>query len=313
MIDTAIILAAGRGSRLKEITAHRSKALAPIAGKPIIERVIDSLRGAGITRFIIVGAPHDKALEAFTSTLPSATFLVQDSPLGSGDALKRCEHVSPDTFLVCACDSLVPLSDIKRLIDNHSATNAATLSIIEVPADVSLSARSVVTMEGDRITDIIEKPTPSERVSNLSSLPLYILTKEIFEEVASLPPSPRGEYELPAALRSLMKRGRTIKGVRATERHDLTDQQDLLEMNMRLLADITPHVQVHASVTIPSSVTLLPPVIIEGGVTIGEDAVIGPFVYLEQGVTVQSGARITRTVATRGALVSGNLTSKILT
>jgi NDP-sugar pyrophosphorylase family protein len=303
-IDTAVILAAGRGSRLREVTAARSKALAPIAGKPIIQRVIDSLQEAGITRFIVVGAPHDTELKELCASMPFTRHATQEKPLGSANALKACEGLVPEHFLVCACDSLIPSKDVTALIQKHSAENSATLSIIEVAPEISLGARSVVTMHGDLITNIIEKPAPGERLTNLSSLPLYVLSHAVFDEIASLTLSARGEYELPEAFRELIKKGKIVKGARATERFDLTDKNDLLALNERFLSVMSPAMQVHPSVTIPPSTTLKGPVLIEEGVTIGEGAIIGPYVYLERGASVNSGVRLSRTVGLRGARLS---------
>ena len=303
-INTAVILAAGRGTRLKEVTATRSKALAPIAGKPIICRIIDSLQKAGITRFVVVGAPHDSELRALCIAITSTTWVTQQTPLGSADALRGVEALVPTNFLVCACDSLVPSHDIATLIEKHSAESSATLSVIEVAPETSLSARSVVTMQGDLITTIIEKPAPGERLSNLSSLPLYILTQEIFQEISSLPLSIRGEYELPDAFRALLTKGKTVKGVRAKERFDLTNKNDLLALNERFLVENSPTIQAHPSVIIPPSTTLIAPVLIEEGVTIGVGTTLGPFVYLERGASISSHIRLSRTIVLRGASAS---------
>lgn len=313
MIDTAVILAAGRGSRLKEVTAQRSKALAPVAGKPIIGRVIDSLRTAGISRFIVVGAPTDAELRDYTGTILNASYVVQEVARGSGDALLRCEGLTPETFLVCACDSIIPSDEIRRLLKAHEVNNSATLGVIEVAPEVSLSARSVVTMRGDFITQIIEKPSPAERTSNLSALPLYILTNDIYQEAASLTPSPRGEYELPVALAALVSRGLSVKGVRIARRDDLTDQNDLLDLNIRYLTEATPPLQVHPSVVVPASSTVVSPAIIEEGVTIGNNAHIGPFVYLERGSIVSSGCSVSHAVAVCGAKLSGTIKGRVVT
>ena len=299
MIDTAIILAAGRGSRLKEVTAHRSKALAPIAGKPIIMRVIDALTEAGVRNFIVIGAPHDTELKELCTSLQNTKFFVQETPLGSANALISAQGGVPDTFLVCACDSLIPSGDISNLIAHHTPSTDATLSIIEVAPDISLAARSVVTLKGDLVTEIIEKPSPGERISNLSSLPLYILTKGIFDEIARLKPSARGEYELPEAFRSLIDHGKIVRGVRASERYDLTDQNDLLTLNLLFLAKISPEIQISSSVKIPKSAKLIPPLLIEEGVTIGEDSTIGPLVYLERGSAVLPRVSISRSLVLR--------------
>ena len=312
MIDTAVILAAGRGSRLKEVTAHRSKALAPIAGKPIIMRVIDSLTEAGIRRFLVVGSPRDEELKALCSSFPEITFLTQEHPLGSADALKGVAPFVPHTFLVCACDSLIPAHDIATLIAHHSATSVATLSIIEVAPEISLGARSVVTMNGELVTAIIEKPSPDERLSNLSSLPLYILTKNIFPEIARLTPSPRGEFELPEAFRGLLLEGGIIRGICASARYDLTDQRDLLALNELFLTKLSPSIQVADSVVVPPSSKLIAPVLIEEGASVGENTTIGPLVYLERNTCVKPGLRVTRSIVLRNATVTTDCNETII-
>jgi dTDP-glucose pyrophosphorylase len=303
MITTAVILAAGRGSRLKEVTATRSKAMAPVAGKPIIARVIDELSAAGISDCVVVAAPHDEELVRFCA-LHGHSVVIQEKPLGSADALKGCKvHVSGD-FLVCACDSIVPAADIRSLVATHVAGASATLSVIEVEPTVSLAARSVVAIEGERVADIIEKPSASERISNVSSLPLYVFSQDIFAEIALLEPSLRGEYEIPEALRRLIRSGKLVRFCVAAERRDLTDQSDLLALNEHYLNLLAPAIQVHPSVVLPSSVKLVPPVLIEEGVSIGEMAVLGPAVYLERCVSVGAGCSLRRSVITRGSIVT---------
>lgn len=304
MIDTALILAAGRGSRLKEVTANRSKAMAPIAGKPIIGRVIDSLRDAGISHFIVIGAPHDTELKRFCASLANTLFLIQERPLGSGDALRSAADHAPDRFIVCACDSLIPSSDIQELVIRHTPESVATLSVIEVDPSLSLSARSVVAVHDDRVTDFIEKPKESERFSNLSSLPLYVLTRNIFPALARLGPSPRGEYELPEVFREYIQTGKVVRAVRASNRFDLTDQRDLLALNERFLKELTPDRQIHPSVMVPPSAVILAPVLIEEGVVIGANTTVGPLVFIERNAVIESERTVAHTVVLRGARVS---------
>jgi glucose-1-phosphate thymidylyltransferase len=312
MIDTAVILAAGRGSRLKEVTATRSKAMAPIAGKPIIGRVIDSLRESGISRFFVIGSPLDTELKEYCDSVPNALFLVQEKPLGSGDALKSAADYAPDRFVVCACDSLIPSSDIRHLIAHHTPSTFATLSIIEVDQGVSLGARSVVAVQGDRVIDFVEKPKENERISNLSSLPLYVLTKDIFPLLACLAPSPRGEYELPEAFRKSIRDGKSLRAVRASNRFDLTDQRDLLALNERFLKELSPDLQIHPSVTIPPSATIHPPVLIEAGVVIGAKSTIGPFVYIERDALVEPERTVSHAVVLRGSRIMRNTNNTVV-
>lgn len=311
MIDTAVILAAGRGSRLKEVTATRSKAMVPIAGRPVIARVMDEFRAAGISKFIVVGAPHDTELAAFCATLPVTTFIEQSVPKGSGDALLQCERSAPERFLVCACDSIVPADDLRRVLAEDSPHCVAMIGVIEVAPTVSLSSRSVVVMHGDRVESIVEKPSPEQRTTNLSSLPLYIVSSSVFSELKKLSPSPRGEYELPTAFQSLIGQGSAIRGVMVKSRLDLTDQADLLRLNEKFLGQQAPAVQVF-NTFIPTSVIVEGPVLIESDVTLGDGAYIGPFVYLEKGATISSGVRLEHAVVLRGAKVTSNASGRVI-
>lgn len=313
MIDTAVILAAGRGTRLKEITKSRSKGLAPIAGLPMIGRVIHRLREAGITTLVVVTAPRDDEIRAYLSTIPAVSVVVQNEPRGSADALRACSKLMPARFLVCACDSLVSAAHIRELLTIHHTEEAAvTLSVMEVSSDESLASRSVVKLDGARVLDIIEKPKAEERLSNITSLPLYALSSEIFREIELLPVSPRGEYELPEAIRGMIRKGAKAVAARTALRHDLTNARDLLALNCLFLDAMSPSVRVHPSVSIPASSMLMGPVLIEEGVEIGEGVSLGPFVYLERSVRVLAGTSLKRVVVTRGARVSGRVEGEVV-
>lgn len=303
MISTAIILAAGRGSRLREITATRSKAMVPIAGVPMIGRVLERLRAAGIARFIIVAAPLDHELRAYVSTDPAVRVVTQTEARGSGDALKVCASHVTSSFLVCACDSLIPVTSLLQIQELYEFTGAAAaLGVMEVGGDVSLSSRSVVRMNGDRVLDVIEKPREDERISNVTGLPLYVFSEQIFGELAGLPVSPRGEYELPGVFRSMISKGQEVVGCRVPFREDLTDATDLLALTERYLV---PGVRVHESVRIPSSTRLVAPLLIEADVSIGDNCTLGPFVYLERGASVVPGACVDHSVVLRDSSADG--------
>jgi NDP-sugar pyrophosphorylase family protein len=314
VIRTAVVLAAGRGSRLKEITATRSKAMAPIAGKPMIAWVMELLRAVGIIDFVIVAAPHDEELRSYVGGDSTVKVLTQELPRGSGDALNVCKgHLSSD-FLVCACDSLIPESDIRGLLAAHSNTKACiSIGVMEVPGDVSLASRSVVKLEGERILDIIEKPQLHERLSNVTALPLYVLSPEIFPELEKLPLSPRGEYELPEAFRNVIASGKRVTAGWISHRDDLTNSGDLLALNERFLRAQMPSVQIDPSINVSPDVTIHAPVLIEQGVVLGAGCEVGPYVYLERGAVVEPATKISHVVATRGARVVGVIQRAVVT
>jgi bifunctional UDP-N-acetylglucosamine pyrophosphorylase/glucosamine-1-phosphate N-acetyltransferase len=278
----------------------------------MVMRVLESLWDAGVDRVVVIIAPHDHELRELCARLPHVVVREQSEPLGSGDALLVCKQDLHEPFYVSACDSLVSQQHIRSLGSIFESDKAAAVvSILEVAPEVSLEARSVVRLEGNRVVDLIEKPRPEQRCSNSMALPLYVLSPKIFRELAQVPPSSRGEYELPAALRQMIMRGDKVLACRAPWRHDLTDVRDLLALNRIFLEGATPQVQIHESVNIPGSVQVTPPVIIEQGCSVGEGASIGPMVYLERGVKVAPGVHLRDSVVTRDSFVQVDLDSTV--
>jgi NDP-sugar pyrophosphorylase family protein len=308
MIDTAIILAAGRGTRLKEVTRDRSKAMAPVAGKPMIQRVIDQLVLAGVSRYVVVAAPGDSELRSFFSNRAEVSIVEQVAPRGSGDALRACEGRVAGSFIVSACDSVVAAGDIRQMCELHlKLCPKATVGVLHVSAETPLAARSVVTLRGNLIKRLIEKPGPEERISDSTALPLYVLNSDIFAELGTIAVSARGEYELPSLLSKWCQGGQMIGGAEVSERYDLTTIDDLLALNIRFLAEQSPSVSVDPSARVAADVQLIGPVMIGPDCSIAAGSVIGPDVYLERGVSVAAGTKLRRVVALRGVALAGDI------
>jgi NDP-sugar pyrophosphorylase family protein len=315
MVNTAVILAAGRGSRLGRVSENRSKAMLPVLGVPMIQRVIDDISAAGVTNLFIVSSPRDADLWEYFRGRHNITVLQQDRPLGSGDALKVCADVVHGEFLISACDSIVRAAQIRSLINTHKH-KAATVSIgvMRVSKDVSLEARSVVELDSaGRILRFIEKPKPEERPSNITALPLYVCNQAIFKQLEQLKPSIRGEYELPGLFSELCQDPRFVMvGSLINDRLDLTTQADLLELNrIYLRRQCTP-------VCIDVSARVSPTARIEGPVWIGprcvieEQAHVGPGVVLEGDNIVSAGSNIKDALVLRGSLIRGDHSSEVL-
>lgn len=313
MITTAVILAAGRGTRLGEVTRTHSKAMVPIAGEPMIARVMHRIAQAGVRRFVVVAAPSDAELKGYCAGRHDVTIVEQRQPLGSGDALHACRGIVSGSFIVSACDSVVSAEDIARLCLRHEHEAAyATIGVLTVSADTPLEARSVVRIDSGRIVQMIEKPKPGERISNITALPLYACRAEIFSELLSLPPSVRGEYELPAVFSRLAERGERLLASEVTQRLDLTTPSDLLALNRVFLEQQQPALQVDVSASVATGVTLVAPVLVGPGCVVGDGVMLGPCVYLESQVTVSAGSTVAHVVALSGAQVSGEVSRAVI-
>ena len=116
----AVILAAGRGSRLNPITIKRSKAMLPILGKPIVARVMESIAGCEIRDFILVVNSQDEDILRYfreqTDLDVDITFVHQPERKGMADALQHAAPYLHQDFILSACDNLVSHQDVQRMV-----------------------------------------------------------------------------------------------------------------------------------------------------------------------------------------------------
>jgi dTDP-glucose pyrophosphorylase len=298
----AVILAAGRGKRLHPITISRTKAMVPIVGKPIIERVMENFVLNGTRNFILVTSPEDTEIERYFSEISSidakVSLVKQPEPLGMGDALLQAVPLIDGDFLLSACDNLIKASEIRKMVDIWEIEKpSAILSTLKVgPKDIE--RMGIVELNGNQITRIVEKPLIKEAPSKIGSVPLYIFNQDILGYLSNISPSPRGEYEIQDAIQALIDGGGYVRSVEINNRKDLTKPEDLLKLNLGILKDKNFESSIAAS-NIGNGTSFKHPVHIATGVIIGANCVIGPNVYIEPGSIIYGGVQLKNTVVLR--------------
>jgi glucose-1-phosphate thymidylyltransferase len=298
-----VILAAGRGKRLYPLTQQRSKAMLPIAGKPMVERVLDTLVAAGLDDFILVIGKADADIAQHFEGR-GVQFASQAQPLGAAHALQCAASLITDDFVLSACDNLVTSEDVLRLINAWQAAPRPNAVLTLMPMEPErLSQSGVVALGGEWVTSIVEKPRPGFAPSNLASLPLYCFSRHFVEYLADVQPSPRGEYELQDAIQQLIEHEGKVRGLPVQSRLTLTDAADLLALNRHYLKIEPPLIE---PASVGANTRLIPPLRIEPGVIIGAGCALGPNVYLERDCRVGDGVVLRDVVVLRGAtLTSG--------
>ena len=300
---TAVVLAAGLGTRMKSSTA---KVLHPLCGRPMLAYVLDAwaeiaAKGDATPRPIVVYSPAVDALRAPFEE--RADFALQDEPRGTGDAVRAALTVVPDDsaeILVLSGDvPLITDEDLQVVLDARRQDDAAIALATVFAADPARLGR-VVRGEFGTVESIVEAKdaTEDELANNEINAGLYAFDAEwLRRRIASLEPSATtGELYLTELVRLAREDGRLVIAVAFEDdgRFDgINDRSQLAaaEWNLRVRRNeehmrdgVTMRdpstVYLDWDVTLASDVTLEPNVILRGATSIGEGSVIGPGTHI---------------------------------
>jgi dTDP-glucose pyrophosphorylase len=233
-IDKAVLLAAGRGTRMRDLTADLPKPMIKVRGKPILLHIVEGLQTAGIKNFLIIVGYHGDTVReyfgdgtCFGLRIKYATQVVQDGTGRVVDLARDFTENSP--FVLSYGDILVDPHNYKSIVDLGDDVEA----IISVKRDEDVSKGGAVFLnEQMDLIDLREKPKPGEATSPWYNAGLYAFRPSIFEFTARLQPSPRGEYELTDAIRELAQSGKKVKALELTgEWADVRDPEILAKLN----------------------------------------------------------------------------------
>ena len=227
-IDRAVLLAAGRGTRMRELTSDLPKPMIAVRGKPVLQHIVEGLRGTGVQQFlVIVGYREDVVRDYFSAEVEYVTQKVQD---GTGRVVDLArDFVGQAPFVLSYGDILVDPRNYKSIVDLADDVEA----IISVKRDEDVSKGGAVFLnERMELVDLREKPAPGEATSPWYNAGLYAFRPSIFQFTAKLQPSPRGEYELTDAIRELAQSGKKVKALELIgEWADVRDAEILAKLN----------------------------------------------------------------------------------
>ena len=307
--NTAVIMAAGEGRRMRPLTAGRPKVMLPLAGRPILEHLVKACAVSGLNELIIVVGYHEEEVRRYlgdgTGLGVSLKYVVQRAPRGTGDALALAQpFVNAPSFLLMNGDITVNAADIRLL----AGMEAPAMGIIERP---SVAGFGVVEIAGDRVTALHEKTeSPPTRLVNAG---LYHFDRRIFDFAGGLAESPRGEYEITGAIQGMIDSGIGVGFRHLDSWRDIGDAQALLGANAEMLgkmtdgdtagAEVEPGVVIKGPISIGPGSLLRSGVYIQGPVIIGGDCEIGPNCYLRPGTVIGDRCRIGAGVEVKNSII----------
>lgn len=167
----AVILAAGEATRLQPLTQTRPKGMLPVGDKPLLEHIIDAIEAAGIDEIVFVVGHKRERIQSYFQNGDDwnvdIQYVVQERPRGTGDALLEAEHAVGGDCVVTNGDRIVEPELLSRVIERYRSTGNACLGVTEVTDPTQYGA---VTLDGDTVTEIREKPDTGDSGSKFLAM-----------------------------------------------------------------------------------------------------------------------------------------------
>ncbi len=225
----AIVLAGGRGVRLKPITDRIPKCMVALKGKPLLEHVLGNIISGGITEVnLVVGYRKEIIEDHFGPEFNGVkiNYFVQTEPKGTAHAVSLLKDYIKDKFFITNADVLATTKDYRRIIrvDEGESFNGFVLA----RKDNEPWKYGVLKTTGNRIDYIVEKPNPDKEPSNLINAGIYRFDMDFMDSVMTTPLSQRGEYEIVDSIRNYITSGKNVNYVLCEEKCiDISDINDL--------------------------------------------------------------------------------------
>lgn len=274
-----LILSGGKGTRLRPITYTSAKQLVPVANKPVLFRVIESIRDAGIDEIgIVVGDTGNEVRAAVGDGKRWGVrieYIPQDAPSGLAHAVKISrDFLGDDRFVMFLGDNCIQ-GGISPLIEQFGSSNYnAQIVLTRVPDPQSYGVAELDAQ--GQILKLTEKPR--EPKSNLALVGIYMFDPGIWEAVESIKPSWRGELEITDAIQWLVEHGKRVYPyIHEGWWIDTGKKDDMLEANRLVLEELAPRVDGY----VDRDSQLIGKVIVEAGAEIINSTIRGPAIIGE--------------------------------
>ncbi|NYH55679.1 glucose-1-phosphate thymidylyltransferase [Nocardiopsis arvandica] len=314
----ALVLSGGSGTRLRPFSHSMPKQLIPVANRPILGHVIDSVRELGVTSVAVVVGDRAEDVRAALGNGSShgvdITYIRQDAPRGLAHCVRIARRfLGDDDFVMYLGDNLLigGLAEIAERFRSERPDAYLTLRKVNDPHQFGVAE----TDSGGRVRNLVEKP--EHPVSDLAVVGVYFFTAAVHEAVDVIAPSARGELEITDAIQWLVDRGGDVRaGVHQGFWRDTGRVADVLDCNRELLATLAP--QILGAVDTDSRVSgpvvvgegarvtrsrLTGPAVIGAG-SVVSDSVVGPFTSVGDGCVLER-AGVQDSIVLEGAAVHG--------
>ena len=301
-----VVLAAGKGTRMRAVSIGLPKILLPFGEKTIGDNIVQGLRDAGASEMLmIVGHMEEEVKDHFgdgSSWGVSLHYLHESEPLGTGHAASLArDFVGHEPLFVLAYgDIATPRENLVGLVDDfrkHSPEASMSVYSVKDP-----SSGAAVYVEDGHLMSLVEKPPKGTATTSFDNAGIYVFTPRVFELLDRIGLSPRNEYELTDALTLLVEGSYRVRAYELGGFwSNVSTPEDLLDVN-RLVIDrlATRHRQ-------PSQKSgwggvVSPLAVVHEQAELGKCS-IGDYTIVARGARIMDEARVSHAIICQGAVV----------
>jgi bifunctional UDP-N-acetylglucosamine pyrophosphorylase/glucosamine-1-phosphate N-acetyltransferase len=308
-----VVLAAGEGTRMRPLTARRPKPMLPVAGRPLLEHVLDAAVEAGASKLVVVvGYREDVIRDHFGRVYRDVPveYAVQESQEGTAHAVLTARpHLKEGPFVVLAGDNLYDEGSVADLYDGAPALGAYR---VDDPRPYG-----VLEVDGDRVTGVIEKP--DDPPTDLVNVSAYAFPSDALGWL-DVPESERGERELTDVLARVIEEF-DVRAVEVDRWLDVGRPWELLganewkleDLSRALDGDVHDGAEIVGDVVVEAGATVRSGATIEGPALVQQGASVGPNAYVRGATVVGQDAKVGHAVEVKNCLLMAGATAGHLT
>ena len=313
----AIILSAGEGSRMRPLTLTKPKTMLPVAGKPIIQYNIESLKNNGITDILLIVRYKEEIVKSYfgdgSDFGVNISYKTQKDFLGTANAISYAKDFIDDSIIVLNGDIILDEEIICEMIEKYDGLTPDTLMLLTEVEDPS--AFGVVEIEDGNIKSIVEKPKREEAPSNLVNAGIYIFNEDIFDKIEKTEISQRGEYEITDSVSMQIQDNKAVVGHKTSKDWiDVGRPWELIELNEGLISELKTQIKgkiedgafIHGEVFLDEGSVIKAGVYIEGNVYIGKNCDIGPNSYIRGNTYFGDNVHVGNAVEIKNSIIMEN-------
>lgn len=293
---------------MRPLTRNCPKVMLPIGNRPILHHVIEQVRDAGISEFVLVVGYHSDTIVKYfgggSALGIKIDYIVQEERLGTAHAIGRTRSLIDDRFLVLNGDVMISSTQVKTLLEQDEVAVMAAMEVDDP------SQFGVLEVDGGYVLRLHEKP--EKPPTGLANAGIYVFEPEVFGAIDSTSISTRDEYEITRTIQDMIDSGihmgyQVLDGTWL----DIGRPWDMLDANMEylktiskdILGEVEDGVHIHGPVIVGEGARVRSGTYIEGPVIIGPNCDIGPNCYIRPYTSLGRGVRIGNAVEVKASII----------